>query len=1228
MRARWHAFVTTFAAVLAGLGAIGATAQAANPRAGWELSATTYPTNLVQGKDEIQEVVPALGASSFVLRFREEETPSIATAGLTATLLRKDLEALPEIGTGNVEVEGRKVPSEGYLVKFTNALGNSPTPALEGVEANVTVTEEGAASGTIAIDVFNVGAATSSGTITVTDVLPAGLRAKEAGELRSPLDTATQPEPSIGIRPEIEQGVWDCSGNGEGSAPKVSGATVVTCTNDPEGLPVFDGGGGLPVATHGFFRFNVPNPQPSVGISVEAVETIDEAKNKVSIEGGGALEAAATEDAIVADGEPAAGGLVSAAAWNSNEDGTTDDRAGSHPYESNFVLTFATAVDANSDVYIPGGEPRDVETLLPAGFAGDLRDVPQCTRAQLYVHICPPESMVGLLQAETLAVPIIKQIFNMVPEPNVPAEFGFEYEGLPAYIQFAVRSGSDYGIVAHVNDLPAGRETYQTLVTIWGNPSAHSHDRWRAHEGGCSEEQAHEVSNQLNYCLPQEGAPSHAIVSLPTACGAPDVTQFRETAAWQGSVPQPLSVSVESHDESGTPVGLTGCESLGFGGSVLASLETARTDAPSGLDFELTPELFGLEEPNGLAPADIKTTTVTLPEGISVNPGQASNLVACTPAEAELTTSTEAGNGQENTSASECPQGSKVGTATITSPLIEGAATKELTGGVYLLESNPPEIKLLVAASADGVNLKLAGTVHLDPKTGRLTTEFTDTPQLPFSNLKVSFEGGARAALATPTHCGTFEASTTLEPWAAPSLSSVALLSELELTEGAQGGPCPGSQLPFAPTLAVQSTHDNAGAFTGFAMLLKRADGQQRFGSFTLAAPKGLAGLISKVPECGEPAASLGTCPATSRIGNVAITAGPGGYPLAIPESGGPEAPVYLTGPYDGAPFGLDVVTPVVAGPFNLGTIVTRAKLLVNPANAQVSVSTDPLPAIIDGVPTDLRSVYAIIDRPEFLFNPTNCEPQTVSADVEGVAAPGVGESASSATAAAAFGVGACRDLTYAPTIQVSMAGHASKLNGAALKFKISYPTGALGKQSNFRMAKFVFPTQLPSRLETLQQACDVSKFTADPSTCPVHSKVGTAIVKTPVLPVPLVGTVYLVSHKGESFPQSVMVLSGDNVTVELVGETLIRHGVTSVTFHALPDVPFSSVEVSLPTGRYSLFGANLPHESYNFCARKLTIPTALVAQNGLEIHRSTAIKVTGCRTHHRARRAAKKRKH
>jgi hypothetical protein len=195
------------------------------------------------------------------------------------------------------------------------------------------------------------------------------------------------------------------------------------------------------------------------------------------------------------------------------------------------------------------------------------------------------------------------------------------------------------------------------------------------------------------------------------------------------------------------------------------------------------------------------------------------------------------------------------------------------------------------------------------------------------------------------------------------------------------------------------------------------------------------------------------------------------------------------------------------------------------------------------------------------------------------------------------------------------------------MKFKIAYPAGAFGKQANFRAAKFVFPVQLPSRLETLQQACDVAKFVSDRSACPVHSVVGTAIVKTPVLPVPLVGSVYLVSHKGESFPQSVMVLSGDNVTVELVGETLIRHGVTSVTFHALPDVPFSSVEVSLPTGPYSLFGANLPHESYNFCGRKLTIPTALVAQNGLEIHQSTAIKVTGCRPHHPVRRAAKKRK-
>ncbi len=324
--------------------------------------------------------------------------------------------------------------------------------------------------------------------------------------------------------------------------------------------------------------------------------------------------------------------------------------------------------------------------------------------------------------------------------------------------------------------------------------------------------------------------------------------------------------------------------------------------------------------------------------------------------------------------------------------------------------------------------------------------------------------------------------------------------------------------------------------------------------------------------------------------------------------------PIYLTGPYEGAPFGLSIVTQAIAGPFNLGTIVTRAKLEVDPHTAQVTITTDPLPQIIKGVPTDLRSIYAVIDRPGFTFNPTNCTPQESFATMWGTSVPGESEPAQKAGASSRFAVGGCRALTYTPTVSVSTAAHTSRLTGASLKVKIGYPHGALGKQSWFHEAKFVFPKQLPARLTTIQKACDSAIFQANRASCPAHSVIGHAVVHTPVLPVPLEGPVYFVSHAGASFPDAVMVLSGDNVTIEVTGETLIRKGITSATFRGLPDVPFETIEVMLPSGEFSEFGSVLPAKAHNsFCGQKLVIPTSLVAQNGLEINKNTAISVTGC---------------
>jgi hypothetical protein len=544
----------------------------------------------------------------------------------------------------------------------------------------------------------------------------------------------------------------------------------------------------------------------------------------------------------------------------------------------------------------------------------------------------------------------------------------------------------------------------------------------------------------------------------------------------------------------------------------------------------------------------------------------------------------------------------------IKSPLIEGAVEKQFEGNVYLLQSNPPELKLLLALSADGVNLKLVGVVHLNEQTGRLETRFDGTPDLPFSLFRLSFSGGAQAALDTPTQCGTYSSSADFTPWASPSIPDYLTGADFTLSEGPGGGACPSDPLPFAPSLTAGSTTDQAGGFTSFSMLLQRGDAQQRIERLSFKVPKGLSGMLSSVPLCGEPQAAQGTCSSASQVGHAVVTSGPGPYPLVIPQPGQPQAPIYLTGPYEGAPFGLSIAVPVIAGPFNLGTIITRARIEVDPSTAQITVTTDALPQIVKGVPTDLREVDAVIDRPGFMFNPTNCTPQSFSGTA--TSTQGVQAAISSP-----FGVGSCQSLRFAPKFSVSTGAGTSRAGGASLSAKLSYPVGSQGVQANISRVKVDLPKELPSRLTTLQKACLAAQFAANPAGCPPGSLVGHAVVHTPLLPVPLSGPAYFVSHGGEAFPSLTLVLQGDGVTVEIVGTTFIsKAGITSSTFKTVPDVPFSSFELVLPVGKYSALAANLPAATHgSMCGQHLNVPTAFVAQNGLELHQSTPVSVTGC---------------
>jgi hypothetical protein len=769
-----------------------------------------------------------------------------------------------------------------------------------------------------------------------------------------------------------------------------------------------------------------------------------------------------------------------------------------------------------------------------------------------------------------------------------------------------VKVGNDDHIVTRALDNPQGRAATGAVITLWCVPGDPSHDATRCNETGFG----------LKPCA--SGAGTAPLLTLPTACGTPP-TATAHVNTWQAPV-KTATKSVAFHDTNGVPIGFTGCERLSFNPRITTDPDTTFADTPAGLTVEVTPSVGGLTQPTGLSTADIQDTTVTLPPEFVINPGQAAGLQACRAGSGEgsdeLPLPGEDGGEDRFDGPARCPTASKVGTVTIKSPLIEGGSEKQFEGSIYVLQSNPPEVKLLVAASANGVNLKLVGAVHMNEQTGRLTTTFAGTPELPFTNFKLSFSGGAQAALDTPTQCGTYTATSDFTPWSSPFLTDAFPIGQFGITAGPGGGPCPSDPLPFAPTMVAGSTTDQAGAFTNFSLLLQRGDGQQRIEKLQFREPAGLAGLISSVPLCPEPEASQGACPAASHIGHAVVASGPGPYPLVLPQPGAPELPIYLTGPYKGAPFGLSIVTPVIAGPFNLGTIITRASIAVDPRTAQITITTDPLPQVVDGVPTDLRQIQSVIDRPGFLFNPTNCSPQQFTGTAWGTPPPGAGGPGATAAVSSHFGVGSCRELAFHPMVSVSTAAKSSKANGAGLFFKISYPKGALGKEAWFNEAKFDLPKQLPARLTTIQKACLAATFEANPAACPSGSLIGHAIVHTPVLPVPLAGPVYFVSHGGAKFPDAVIALQGDGVSIDLTGETFIdgKTGITSATFRNTPDVPFESIEVTVPSGPFSEFAANLPAKAKgSFCGQKLVMPTLFKAQNGLEIKRNTTVGVTGC---------------
>jgi hypothetical protein len=879
-------------------------------------------------------------------------------------------------------------------------------------------------------------------------------------------------------------------------------------------------------------------------------------------------------------GFPAEGGMSVSI---TNQNGTPDLQAGSHPYD--FTTSLAVNTEEREGHTTPlDGDVKDIEVSLPPGFVGDPSATAQCSlehfRENFYNNVlgfeesCPDASQIGILELSFGALKFYPEVYNLVAQRGYPAEFGFRVLGVAVVLVPRVRTGSDYGITTTFADVPDALTFTAGRLTLWGVPADPGHDSER---GPCWGGKGYSSGIPEGGECPATDV-NRPFLSLPTSCSGPLVFDAR--------VDSYEDPGVYSEAQATTPA-LTGCEKLGFAPDVIAQPEPAQAASPSGLSVEIqVPQTY--ENPAGLAESSLKDTTVTLPAGVAVNPSAGDGLAGCS----------EAQFGLHDTSEVACPEASKVGSVEITTPLLENP----LRGAIYFAQqgnlpgngSNPfgslLAIYLTVKDPHSGVLVKLAGEVTPDPITGQLVTRFIDNPQVPFNSLRLSFFAGPRAALVNPPLCGSYTTSTEMTPWSggAPSTPSWTF----QINSGPGGSACTATQ-PFGPQLVSGTVSNQAGAFSPFSLTFYRSDGEQNLARIQVTTPPGLLGTLSSVTLCGEPQAQQGTCGPESQIGHVTVGVGAGSNPYYV------TGKAYLTGSYNGAPYGLSFVVPAVAGPLNLGTVVVRAAVTVDPHTAALTVTSEPLPQILQGVPLHIRAVNVTLDREHFIFNPTNCNPQSINATLTSA----LGASVPVATR---FQATNCTSLAFSPKFSVTTSGKTSRAGGASLDARLAVPAGA---QANLARVKVELPKALPSRLTTLQKACAAQTFNVNPATCPAASLVGYAKATTPLLPVTLTGPAYFVSHGGEAFPSLIVVLEGYGVRVDLIGSTFIsKQGVTSSTFASVPDVPVTTFELYLPEGPSSALAAN-----GNLCKQKLRMGTELAAQDGVVIHQSTPIGITGC---------------
>ncbi len=875
-------------------------------------------------------------------------------------------------------------------------------------------------------------------------------------------------------------------------------------------------------------------------------------------------------------------------------------QAGGHPT----VLTTSMIVNTMYDEQISGPvrpvEPiKDLVIYLPLGLLGNPTVAAECPLSLVQTSFdssgCPLGSQVGEIVPLILSgSPLAYNVYNITPERGYAAEVAFSVSGIPAVAYGnVVRRDGTYALRLAIPGVPVSSSMIGVVGTFFGD----------------IQEQFQTEGNEVTF---DRGA----FLTDPTNCDEPATALQAELAlnTWeQPSLALPLRATSLAFPS------ISGCDVLNFAASLNVRPETTQAASPSGYQIAMqlpqAPDGF-----SGVANPPVKEATITLPLGTTISTSAANGLGSC-PATGPHAINIEgpeseeiAADGLPRPAAGNCPPASAIASVRASSPLLN----EEMAGSAYLAtpecgsgeQGCTPEdaedgklfpLYIELQAPNRGVIVKLRGRALIRPGTGAVSVVIDELPEFPLSSFVATTKSAARAPFQNAQACGRQTASAIMVPWDA-GMAPVEPTSNFETSWNGEGEPCP-SRAPFAPGFSAGTTTPLAGSTSPFTLTLTREDREQDIRSLTATLPDGLLADVATATQCPEPIAaeaSLTACPTASRIGKVTIAVGAGSEPYYVTGS------VFLTGPYAGAPFGLSAVVPAIAGPFNLGNVHVRIRLYIDPRTANATAVSDPFPEELDGIPVRIRILNLAIDDENFVLNPTSCSRMQINAtaiSVQGATAP----------QSSPFAVKGCRNLPFKPTVSGSTEARSTKADGTGVTMRIAYPSSG---QANIEKIILGFPKQLPVRLATLQGACRVAIFDANPAQCPPSSSIGTAVAHTPILSKPLIGPIYLISYGSAKFPAVVLVLQGEGITIDVEGQSFVsRAGVLTVSFAAVPDAPFSSVEAMLPSGPDSQFTSrrSITRPAASQCGERLQAPVSLRAHDGAELNERVTIRVLSC---------------